>query len=310
MYCKHHSEETKRKISESKKGKISPMYGKKHSEESKRKMSESQKGHVAWNKGKKMSEEYKIIISEAHKGLKHSEETKRKMSEAQSKKVVICITTGKIFNSEKEASNYYKCSCISLCCEGIYKSAGKLPNGTKLQWKYVKDYNNDFKGILINPWNKGKKLSEETKRKMSESHKGIKHSEEAKRKISEAKKGIKYSDERNEKISEALKGKKLSEETKRKLSESMKGKNVGEKNGMYGKGKKVICITTGEIFNSQKDASNYYKCNNISACCKGRLKSAGKLPYSSSTPLQWKFLENYNNEFKGILINPIMNKRY
>ena len=74
--------------------------------------------------------------------------------------------------------------------------------------------------------------------------------------------------------------------------------------------KKVICITTGEIFNSQKDASNYYNIvqMSISKCCRGISKSAGKLPYSSCTPLQWKFLENYNNEFKGILINPIADK--
>ena len=132
----HHSEEAKMKIGEASKGRLAgknnPMYGKHHSEETKMKMSESKKGHVAWNKGKKLSEEYK-----------------KKVSEAKSKKV-ICITTGKIFNSQTEAGNYYKCSHIHDCCKGKIKSAGKL-NGTKLQWKYVKDYNNDFKGILINP---------------------------------------------------------------------------------------------------------------------------------------------------------------
>lgn len=38
------------------------------------------------------------------------------------------------------------------------------------------------------PWNKGKKTSEETKRKLSEAHKGQKYSEEHKRKIGEASK--------------------------------------------------------------------------------------------------------------------------
>ena len=139
------SEEHKKNISES-------LKGKHHSEETKMKMSES-------HKGRKFSEEHKKKLSELRKGKnnpmygrKHSKEIKKKMSEKISKKV-ICITIGKIFNSQTEASNYYNVatSAISNCCKGVRKSAGKLPNGTKLQWKYVKDYNNDFKGILINP---------------------------------------------------------------------------------------------------------------------------------------------------------------
>ncbi len=65
----HHSEESKRKISESNRGK-------RRSEETRRKMSKA-------NKGKHLSEEHKRKISEAHKGNRHSEETKRKMSEAR-----------------------------------------------------------------------------------------------------------------------------------------------------------------------------------------------------------------------------------
>ena len=49
MTGKHHSEETKRKMSESRKGKLR----KKHTEEAKRKMSEAKKGYIPWNKGKK-----------------------------------------------------------------------------------------------------------------------------------------------------------------------------------------------------------------------------------------------------------------
>ena len=59
---------------------------------------------------------------------------------------------------------------------------------------------------------KGKKLSEETRRKISESHKGKILSEETKRKLSEANKGNTYH-----------KGKKHSEESIIKMSESHKG---------------------------------------------------------------------------------------
>ena len=70
------SEETKRKLSESQKGKYI-------SEETRRKVSESRKGHV-------VSEETRRKLSESHKGrpssfkgCHHSEEAKRKMREAK-----------------------------------------------------------------------------------------------------------------------------------------------------------------------------------------------------------------------------------
>jgi len=87
------NEETKKKISESLKGKNhpnwnkpSPMSGKKHSPETLRKMSENRKGKEAWNKGKKWSEQTKEKISNSIKGENHpnfgkhlSEETKEKI---------------------------------------------------------------------------------------------------------------------------------------------------------------------------------------------------------------------------------------
>ena len=76
------------------------------------------------------------------------------------------------------------------------------------------------------PYNKGKTLSEETKRKMSEARKGKKYgplSDEHKRKMSETLKGRTFSEERNQKISFKLKVNPRSEETKRKISEAKKG---------------------------------------------------------------------------------------
>lgn len=55
------SDETKRKISES-------LKGRKHSEEAKKNMSEAHKGQVCWAKGKTFTEEHKKRLSEAHKG--------------------------------------------------------------------------------------------------------------------------------------------------------------------------------------------------------------------------------------------------
>lgn len=75
------------------------------------------------------------------------------------------------------------------------------------------------KGLI--PWNKGKKLTEEQKRKLSEAHKGKPKSEETRKNMSEARKGKSrgpFSEEHRRKLSEAAKNR--SEEYRRKLSES------------------------------------------------------------------------------------------
>ena len=74
------SEEYKRKLSELRKGKYigekNPRYGKRHTEETKRKMGESKKG-------KKFSESHKRKLSESHKGQVVSKETREKISESK-----------------------------------------------------------------------------------------------------------------------------------------------------------------------------------------------------------------------------------
>lgn len=54
----------------------------------------------------------------------------------------------------------------------------------------------------------------------------------------------------------------------------------------------VICVTTGKYFDSIIDASNYYKINKtgISACCRGKQKTAGKL---NGVPLKWMYLSDF-----------------
>lgn len=93
------SEETRRKLSEAKKGKSSPWMhrpksdetkqklskshkGKIISEEQKRKISETLKGRTSSRKGCHLSEETRQKMSEAKKGKVFSEEHKRKISES------------------------------------------------------------------------------------------------------------------------------------------------------------------------------------------------------------------------------------
>lgn len=79
----------------------------------------------------------------------------------------------------------------------------------------------------ISDGNKGKSngpLSEETKRKMSESKKGKRHSAISRKKMSIAHTGKKLSDKHKRNIAKGGTGKKLSEETKMKLSISNRNK--------------------------------------------------------------------------------------
>ena len=67
--------------------------------------------------------------------------TLERKSGANNKKV-ICITTGKEFDSVKKGAEAYGIkspSDIGKCCRGKLKSAGKLSDGTKLVWKYLEE---------------------------------------------------------------------------------------------------------------------------------------------------------------------------
>ena len=84
----------------------------------------------------------------------------------------------------------------------------------------------------ISQTNTGKKASEETKKKMSDSRKGIPKSEETKKRMSERQKGElnhsygkKLTENHKQKISKSTLGKKHSEESKSKMSPSKIGEN-------------------------------------------------------------------------------------
>lgn len=71
------SEETRAKLSEANKGKVSWMKGRTHSDEARKKMSEA----LAGKKRSPLSEETKAKIAESNKGKIRSEETRQKISD-------------------------------------------------------------------------------------------------------------------------------------------------------------------------------------------------------------------------------------
>ena len=83
----------------------------------------------------------------------------------------------------------------------------------------------------------------------------------------------------------ANKGKKHSKETKEKIRQSSIGRGT----------KKIICITTGEVFNSMVEASRKYNVQtaHLTNCCKGRRNTTGKHPVTK-TPLEWEYFKEEN----------------
>lgn len=106
------SDETRKKISESKKGKPSPRKGIKLTPEQIQKNRESHIGQPAWNKGRKWSDEDKAKFGG---------------------KAVRCIETDEVFRTmhEVERKTGIDKSSICACCKGRAKTAGGY------HWEYV-----------------------------------------------------------------------------------------------------------------------------------------------------------------------------
>ena len=145
---KHHSEESRRKLSEAQKkyvGEKHQMFGKHHSEETKKKLSDSHKGLLSGEKhpmfGKHHSEETKKKLSDSHKGKQigednpffgkhHKEETLKKLS-----KVILQFTLdGELIRewpslSECTRNGFFQ-SSVCRCCQG------KSTQYKGFVWKY------------------------------------------------------------------------------------------------------------------------------------------------------------------------------
>lgn len=89
-------------------------------------------------------------------------------------------------------------------------------------------------------------------------------------------------------------------------NERMSSSLKGDKNPMYGKkgkyspnSKKIVCLTTGRVFNNIREAEEFYCLNNIgpniNRCCHNKRKSAGKHPVTGDK-LVWLFLDDYLKE--------------
>ena len=126
------NEESRKKLSETRKGENNPNYGKTFSEETRKKMSEAHKGENNPNYGKTFSKEHRKKIGKAMKGKTLSEKTKQKMSESHKGEnnpkatKVYCVELDMVFNTVSEASKFVGCNNrnISNVLRGRRKTAG------------------------------------------------------------------------------------------------------------------------------------------------------------------------------------------
>ena len=109
--------------------------------------------------------------------------------------------------------------------------------------------------------------------------------------------GLNVSEETRKKLSIASKGRTCSEETRKKISNSHKNSKTLEiriKNLSKLKFKKVICLNNLMVFDCVQDANEYMGFKKtyagISRCCKGKMKSTGKI---NGERALWLHYEDY-----------------
>lgn len=292
--------------------------GTNHSEESKNKISESKKGHVSWNKGltketdervrksgetrkslyvgknapmfgRKFSDEHKKKISESNKGRIVSEETRKKMSESRKGIKLSEETRKKMSESKKGVNN---------------------PNYGKF-------------GVKSHLY--GKSLSDETKKKMSESKKGNKWTEEQKENLREAIKG-KRSGKNNPMYGvhrygedAPMYGKHHSEETKKKISEANEGKCAGEKSPFWNPNRAEVYAPYGENFYNKKIRNEKWNLQCGKDMLTGTMLDPNKRPAyhhinynkSNDDPDNHCFISSNNHSrITNYQSNPIKSERY
>lgn len=179
-------------------------------------ISDTSKGHI-------VSKETRKKISESNKGKKHphTEETKKKISKASSehwKREGFKELVGKRISESRKGKK-------------LNKSVWNKNKHTGYHW-----FNNGVKNVLLKEcpdgFEKGRLISDSDIQRLKTINIGRSHivSEETKRKISESNKknpskamlGRHHSEETRKKMSEKAKGKIVKDETKKKLSEYMK----------------------------------------------------------------------------------------
>ena len=163
-----------------------------------------------------------------------------------------CVKQIRIYNSLlKYGWENHKFEILTLCYEEQLNEFER-----DFQEAYDVIGSNGMNCKLTKVGDRSGRLTQETKDKIIKANTGRKHTEESKKKMSESGKGKIISQETRERLSKAFKGKKHSEETIKKCSLV----KLGELNPMYGRkgkdnpgSKKVIDVELNIIYDSLQE---------------------------------------------------------
>jgi len=214
---------------------------------------------------------------------------------------IICVTTKEIFNSISSASKKYNISrnrISKCCCSETYKSSGIHPvTGEMLIWMYYDKYITKGKNDIINMIKNSKKQDKKRQIICLTNGEVFNTIADASKKYhincgsisSCCSKKIKYAGKDLD--TELLLVWMYYEEYVHKSKEEIE--NILNDLQDLSIKTKVICLTTGEIFDSQAAAGRKYNCayQSVGMCCRNKLKSAGKY---LGKKLKWAF---YNDEY-------------
>lgn len=204
------------------------------------------------------------------------------ISIVDNRKKVICLNTEEVFDSVKEAESKYNISGICGCCKGKNGFCGKNKDGELLQWQYYSEY-------LINK----KKLMPKIELRKSKRRKKVICIEtgEIFNSLTIAAK------EKNIHIKSigfcCNKKQKMAGEYHWMYYDDYLINGYREVMCVHHLSKKVICINNGLIYESISKVEELLNIDhsNVSACCKGKVKTAGKS--LDGTSLKWMYYEDY-----------------
>ena len=258
-----------------------------------------QKPEYRWNHGKGYKEcphFYDAILKYGWENFEHEIIETGLTNEEANERETYWIN---FFNSTNEDFGY-NLSLGGLNREFSEETKQKLSNHAKKLWEN-KNHQEQISQIMKDKWNdenyrQSVLTGVEKARQKHEEETGSRCflTDEGRKRISEARK--KYIQEHGT----PTQGTHRSEETKRKISEKMSGEN----HPMYGThhseehkqklreklGQKVRCIETGQIFYSQREATQWAglkSSGQMSAYFAGKKKSCGKHP-ETKQPLHWE----------------------